>query len=307
MPQLSIVIPTLGRSDSLIEVIDGLGRQEPELSDVEVLVVIDAAGPQELAIPAGGAGWSARVLRAQRTGASGARNTGWRAANAPLILFLDDDIVPTPRLVAEHLKWHAANPERETGVLGLVRWSPKVEVTPFMRWLETGIQFDYDRIEGTEVGWQLFYSCNASVKCDLLERAGGFDEARFPYGYEDLELARRLSDHGFRLLYNPAALGHHLKVETLDGWRRNLRRIARSERQFVTMYPGELAYFHDRFKTAADTSPAYGRSARLVRWIGPRFPVLGRVAWRSYDAVCSQRLAPEFLREWEAAGAEPAE
>jgi GT2 family glycosyltransferase len=305
VPRLTIVIPTLGRSRSLTEVIDSLGRQEPELWDVQVLVVVDAAGPRELSVSGGGPGWTLSVLRAERPGASGARNTGWRAALAPLVLFLDDDIVPTPHLVAEHLSWHASNSRQETGVLGLVRWSPKVEVTPFMTWLEAGIQFDYDRIEGTEVGWQLFYSCNVSVKREMLERVGGFDEQRFPYGYEDLELARRLSEHGLRLLYNPAALGHHLKVETLEGWRRNLRRIARSERRFVGLYPGEPAYFHDRFKAVADKPPAHGRSARLARWIGPRVPVLGRVVWRSYDVVCRQRLADEFLEEWDAS--EPAE
>lgn len=301
--RLSIVIPTLGRSGSLPNVVEALATQEPELSDVEVLVVVDAAGPRELAVSGGGGGggWTLRVLWASCPGASGARNTGWHAARAPLVLFLDDDIVPTSRLVAEHVAWHEANPDREVGVLGLVRWSPQVKVTPFMRWLETGIQFDYDRIEGTEVGWQLFYSCNVSVKRVMLELVGGFDEERFPYGYEDLELARRLSERGFRVLYNPAALGHHLKVETLDDWRRNLRRIARSERRFVGMYPGEVAYFHDRFRAAADQPHARGRSARLSRWIGPRVPLLGPFVWRSYDLVCSQRLAPEFLSEWEAA------
>jgi glycosyltransferase involved in cell wall biosynthesis len=301
------VIPTLGRAQSLGEVIDALGRQSVEPSQIEVLVVIDAAGPQELPGPTEPGRLDIHVLRAQRAGASGARNTGWRAASAPLILFLDDDIVPTARLVEEHMAWHTSNPEPQTGVLGLVRWSPKVKLTPFMRWLESGIQFDYDRIQGTEVGWQLFYSCNVSVKRELLERVGGFDEKRFPYGYEDLELARRMSGLGFRLLYNPAALGHHLKVETLEGWRRNLRRIALSERRFVSLYPEEPAYFHDRFREAADQPRARGRSAQLARWIPPRFPVLGRLVWHSYDVVCSQRLAPEFLAEWEAAAAELAE
>jgi GT2 family glycosyltransferase len=171
-----------------------------------------------------------------------------------------------------------------------------------MRWLEMGIQFDYWRIEGVEIDWTRFYSCNASVKRTLLERVGGFDEERFPYGYEDLELARRLSDYGFRLLYNRAAAAEHLKTETLDGWRRNLRRIAVSERRFTTLYPGERAYFHEQFQDAARAPRAHGRSARLVRVVPPKLPLLGRLVWHSYDMVCRQRLADEFLAEWEAAG-----
>jgi GT2 family glycosyltransferase len=135
----------------------------------------------------------------------------------------------------------------------------------------------------------------------MLELAGGFDEERFPYGYEDLELARRMADHGFKLMFNPAALGEHLKVETLEGWRRNLRRIAVAERRFIELYPGELAYFYEHFRAAAEAPPARGRSAKLVRFVRPSVPWLGRFVWRSYDAVCSQRMALEFLSEWEAA------
>ncbi len=137
----------------------------------------------------------------------------------------------------------------------------------------------------------------------MLERVGGFDEQRFPFGYEDLELARRMSDHGFKLLYNEAAVGEHLKTEKLDGWRRNLRRIAQAERRFTELYPGERAYFYERFRAAAAAPVARGRSARLARFVRPGVPWLGRFVWRSYDLVCRQQLAPEFLAEWEAAGA----
>jgi GT2 family glycosyltransferase len=301
VPELSIVIPTLGRSASLVDVLTGLARQQPADLDVEVLVAVDAEGePPEL--PGTLGALPVRVLHAGCPGASGARNTGWRAARAPLILFLDDDIVPGPRLLTEHLAWHRSEPGIEIGVLGDVRWASSVEVTPFMRWLEMGIQFDYFRIEGVELDWTRFYSCNASLKRALLERFGGFDEQRFPYGYEDLELARRLSEHGFRLLYNRDAAAEHLKTETLDGWRRNLRRIAVSERRFTTLYPEERAYFYEHFRSAATAPRAQGRSARLVRIVPPSMPVLGRVVWDSYDMVCRQQLADEFLAEWEAAG-----
>jgi hypothetical protein len=204
--------------------------------------------------------------------------------------------------VAEHLAWHRAHPGPGVGVLGDVRWASSVKVTPFMRWLEMGIQFDYWRIDGVEIDWTRFYSCNVSVKRSMLERVGGFDEERFPFGYEDLELARRLSEHGFQLLYNRAAAAEHLKTETLDGWRRNLRRIAISERRFTTLYPGERAYFHEQFHDAAKRPHARGRPSRLAPVVPPKLPLLGPFVWKNYDLVCRQRLAGEFLAEWEAAG-----
>lgn len=302
VPNLSIVIPTHGRSDALAAVLAALDTEDPRLTGAEVIVAIDAQGVDPPGLDSGRRTLQVATVRATVAGASGARNAGWRAATAPLILFLDDDIVPTRPLVAEHLAWHERHPDPEVGILGRVRWSPRVKVTPFMRWLETGVQFDYDRIPGTEVGWQLFYSCNVSVKRELLESVGGFDQERFPFGYEDLDVARRMAEHGFRLRYNPAAVGEHLKTETLESWRGKLDRIAAAERRFVELYPEERPYFYERFGAAARLPRARGRSARLARFVKPTVPWLGRFVWRSFDLVCSQALAPDFLAAWEAAG-----
>jgi GT2 family glycosyltransferase len=305
VPQISIVIPTLGTSESLHHVLAGLKRQKPPPSAVEVLVVADSNGLGDEAdkLELSGSAFQLELIRSQLRGASAKRNLGWRTATAPLILFLDDDIVPGRNLVVEHLKWHERHPAAEIGVLGRVRWSRRVKVTPFMRWLEMGILFDYTRIEGTDAGWGRFYTCNASVKRAMLERVGGFDEQGFPFGYEDLEVAKRMAQHGFRLLYNGRAVGEHLKTETLESWRRNLRRVAVGERRFTMLYPEERPYFYERFRAAAAAPAARGRSARLARFIRPGVPWLGRVVWQSYDLVCLQRLAPEFLAEWEAADA----
>lgn len=302
MRKLSIVIPTIASSGTLDDVLGALAGQDPPLRDAEVRVVLDATARPDRPVAEDSAyEFPVTVSQASRPGASAARNHGWRAASAPLILFLDDDIVPTRTLVAEHLARHESHPAPEVAVLGSVRWSPAVDVTPFMRWLEMGIQFDFGSIEGTEAGWGHFYSCNVSLKRELLDWVDGFDEERFPYGYEDLELARRLSGHGLRLLYNPAAVGEHLKTETLDGWRRNLRRIAVAERRFTQLYPDTRAYFWELFRSAADSPPARGRPARLAPYVRPNFPWLGRFVWSSYDMVSRQRLAGEFLAEWEAA------
>lgn len=298
---LSIVIPTLGHAPTLERVIRGLENQQPPLDGVEVFVCLDRAGSEPHVPAAPERSFPVTVLQAGRGGASAARNLGWRAATASLVLFLDDDIVPTPRLVAEHVAWHQAPAAPDAGVLGLVRWSPEVRVTPFMRWLEMGIQFDYARIRGTDAGWEHLYSCNVSMRRELLEKVGGFDEERFPFGYEDLDLGLRLARDGFRLRFNRAAEGRHLKTETLESWRRKLPRIAASEQQFISTYPDRRPYFYDLFRGAAAAPVARGRAARLARFIPPTVPGLGRVVWQSYHMVCLQALAPDFLAAWDKA------
>jgi GT2 family glycosyltransferase len=301
-PAITVVIPTLGRSESLRDVLVALSEQSPSV-ELNVVIVVDAAGtsPDRFIAP-GLPLLEVSVLSASRPGASAARNTGWRAANSGLILFIDDDIVASPQLISQHLNWHAHNPEPEVGVLGRVRWSPRVKVSPFMRWLETGILFDFDGIQGRETDCWHFYTCNVSVKREMLERVGGFDDVRFPFRYEDLDIARRMSDHGFRLLFNSDALGDHLKTETLEGWRQKLDRIAVSERRFTELYDGEIpAYFYERFSDAARAPRAHGRSARLARFIPPGVPGIGPVVWRSFDRVCAQQLADTYLASWAAA------
>ena len=301
MSELTIVIPTLGRPGSLARVLDRLERQTAPAAAFEVMVVADAAERDAAALEALSAAsrLRARVLRAPRPGASAARNSGWRSAAAPLVLFLDDDVLPEPALVAEHLAWHRRHPDEATGVLGRVRWADELKVTPFMRWLDHGIQFDYPAIDGVEAGWGRFYTANASVKRSLLERVGGFEEQLLPFGYEDLDLALRMHErHGFRLLYNRAAVAEHLHAMDLDYWRRRVPRIALAERRFVELHPGFEPYFFNLFSRAAADRPALRPAAALARVVPRRTPVLGRLLWGSLNGVYLQALAPHFLAAW---------
>lgn len=297
-------MPTLERPALLRRVLDRLDGQTAGAASFEVLVAADAheAAPAELDPILEGRRYAARRLSAPRAGASAARNAGWRAASAPLVLFLDDDVLPEPGLVEEHLAWHARHPEEEVGVLGHVRWADELRVTPFMRWLEHGIQFDYPAIRGAEAGWGRFYTANASVKRSLLERVGGFEEVRLPFGYEDLDLALRMREHGFRLLYARAAVAEHVHPMDLDFWKRRVARIAVSEREFVRLHPDFRPYFHELFSAAAAAPRARGYGERLARWVPRELPVIGPRVWASADATYRQALAPPFLAAWSAAG-----
>jgi GT2 family glycosyltransferase len=301
--EITAVIPTLGRPALLRRVLDRLERQTAARGAFEVVVVADAAEREVDALDAAAADrpYRARRLQAERPGASAARNAGWRAAETPLVLFLDDDVLPEPALVEQHLRWHRAEPAERVGVLGRVRWADELEVTPFMRWLEHGIQFDYPNIAGTEAGWARFYTANASVKRALVERAGGFEEEALPFGYEDLDLALRMDAHGFRLLYNRAAVAEHLHAMDLAMWRRRVARIAVSEKQFVAMHPDFPPYFHRLFSEAAAAPPARRGLARLAGRVPRSLPVVGPRVWANADLAYRQALAGPFLEAWERA------
>jgi GT2 family glycosyltransferase len=308
-PSLSVVIPTMGRPALLGRVLDRLDGQTATPASFEVIVVADARddAPGDLDSTLAGRAYPTQRLRGERIGASAARNVGWRAASAPVVLFLGDDTLPEPQLVAEHLDWHGSNPADEIGVLGHIRWADELRVTPFMRWLERGIQFDYGGIEGDEADWTHFYTANASVKRRLLARVGGFEEEALPFLYEDLDLALRMREHGFRLLYNRAAAAEHLHAVDIESWERRAAQIAVSERAFVARHPTFRPYFYDLFSAAAAEPPARGWGARLARFVGPSFPLIGARVWGSADAVYRQALARPFLDAWRDAGGQESE
>jgi GT2 family glycosyltransferase len=284
----------------LRRVLDGYDRQDAPDGSFEVVVVADIADPDPDAIDAaiGERTYPVRRITGHMPGLSANRNAGRRAAGAPLVLFTDNDTIPVARLVSEHLEWHRRHPEEHVGVLGHVRWAPELRVTPFMRWLEQGIQFDYPNIQGIEAGWGRFYGANVSVKRGFAERVGDFEEERLPYGYEDLEWSHRASKLGFRLLYDRRAVVDHLRPMTLEFWQRRVRRIAVAERQFVQLHPEIAPWFHGLFTSAARRPPARGRGVGLARYVPPWVPWLGPRVWASADIAFKQALAPHFLEAW---------
>jgi hypothetical protein len=275
---MSVVIPTSGRGP--------VERVVARLAGVEVIVVADAAAPD---VPAA-------TLRAGRPGASAARNAGWRAATGDVVLFLGDDILAGPGLVDAHLARHRLHPASEVAVLGRVEWARELRVTPFMRWLERGIQFDFGGIDGEEAGWGRFYTSNASVKRSALEACGGFDEEAFPFHYEDLDLARRAA---LRVLWAPEAVAEHAHPQTLDSQRARMEGIAAAERRFVERYPDVRAHFREALLPALAVAPGHGWGARLAGVVPERVPVLGPAVWRRADLWWRQQLGAAFSSGWE--------
>jgi GT2 family glycosyltransferase len=301
--RISVVIPTYRRRDALPRALDALERQTVAADDFEVIVVDDPVDddPGAVAedIAADRRSIDVKHLHRERRGVSAARNTGWHAARARLVMFLGDDILASPTLLAEHLTWHERRGGDDVGVLGHVDWASELEVTSFMRWLEHGIQFDYPAIPGDKASWFNFYTANISLPRALLDEVGGFDEEGFPFLYEDLDLGYRLDRRGFMLLYNRRAVAEHLHPTSIDEWNRRMASIATAERNWVRHRAEMPAYFHDRLAEAHAMPAARGRTTPLMRFVDPRIPLIGPLVWRNGDVYYRQQLARAFLEQWE--------
>lgn len=300
IPQLSVVLSTLGNYQVLSRVLDGYSRQDAPPGTFEMLVVSDLAESDPEAVDAaiGERPYPVRRLTPSVPGLSANRNIGWKAARAPIVLFTDNDTIPVRALVSEHLAWHRRHPDEGTVVVGWVRWAQSVKLTPFMKWLDRGFQFDFHNIQGHEASWAHVYGANSSIKRKFLMRVGGYDEERLPYLYEDLDWGYRAREYGLRVMLNRRAIVDHLGAMTLRQWLERAPRLAASEWMFCQLHPDISPWFHQKFSEATAAPPRDSRWATLARVVPRRTPVLGRRVWGRADLYWRQQIAPNFLAAW---------
>ncbi|MFZ0815184.1 MAG: glycosyltransferase, partial [Candidatus Sulfotelmatobacter sp.] len=207
-----------------------------------------------------------RYFRQQNKGPAAARNVGIREASSELILFTDDDIIPRPTLVAEHLEWHKQHPEKEVAVLGNVDWDPNVGPTPFMEWYGSdGALFAYGHFHGkTDLDYIDFYTCNLSLKVQFLRNHGTFDEDFKIAAYEDIELAYRLRKVGMRLMYNPKAKAYHSQYISFDDACGRARKAMSAREIFKQKEAGRFYYSLQPDNSVSRLKRYFARSLGLL-------------------------------------------
>jgi GT2 family glycosyltransferase len=182
--------------------------------------------------------------RIERAGRARALNHALDIATGGVIIFLGDDCLPPPQFAESHLHFHAQHPEVEAvGVSSVIL--PAQYRNPFSVWLEEsgqlfGVPFRADMVEIPE---NFFYVGNASVKRELLERAGRFDERFGHHAFDDLEFGFRLRAAGMRSRFVPGASVIHAHDIDLHGRERSMRESGAAARAYITDHPGNRSWF----------------------------------------------------------------
>jgi GT2 family glycosyltransferase len=269
--KLTIIIATYNRKDILQKALDAYRSQSVQEEILEMLVVDDGStdGTDSMVAQSNeGSPIPIRYFRQDHRGAAAARNLAIREARGDLLLFTDDDVVPSHTLVEEHSKWHRQNPDPCVAILGFIPWDPEVHPTPFMNWLisEGPVLNLRECSKRKELGFGFFCTGNLSLKAEFLRKNGTFDEDFRTFGYEDLELGYRLTRRGLRILYNPDAVGYHYKhMSFADACRRKQLAVA-AEKVFQTKEAG--VYFGEIVARRRSTLK-YRILKLLARWVTP--------------------------------------
>jgi glycosyltransferase involved in cell wall biosynthesis len=168
------------------------------------------------------------VVNQANAGLARARNAGIARCTGERIAFIDDDVLPTPVFVAEHLRSDARH--GDVVVRGAVINTESFDALPVPVW----------SVRNYSANW--FWTSNVSLRRSRLDAAGGrFDESFSEYGWEDIELGLRLRALGTKAVFNRRAVAFHYKPSpkgtNVDGMLRQVRAQARTAVRLEELHP----------------------------------------------------------------------
>jgi glycosyltransferase involved in cell wall biosynthesis len=204
--QLSVVIATHNRRGRLGRCLDALAVQSAAAGSFEVIVASDGSsdGTAEM-VEALGTPYPLRLLRLEKGGKSPALNAAIEVAAGSVCLFIDDDVVASPELVAAHLAAHVEDPL--TMAVGYLEQPAPSGGGWFERAHAVAWNERYAELEGRPADWPDTYGGNFSAPTASLREVGGFDTGL--EAIEDIELGYRLREAGCQARYVPQAAGVH--------------------------------------------------------------------------------------------------
>jgi len=203
---LSVVIATHNRRDRLRRCLEALANQTQDPTTFEAIVADDGSGDGSAAMAeALQTPFRLRVLRLRGGGQASAQNAALEVAEGEACLFLDDDVIASPGLVAAHVAAH-----REANDLlgiGALEQPPPADGGWFGSAYATAWNERYASLAQKRPDWADAYGGNFSApRAKLLEVGGVATELGAGF---DLELAFRLCEAGCQPRYLAGTRGIH--------------------------------------------------------------------------------------------------
>ena len=219
MLKASVCIPTYNRREALMAGLRAFEQQTIPMGRFEVIVAIDGSTDgTEAALARLRPSYPLRWILQPNRGIAAARNAAARLATHPVVIFLDDDQIPVPDLVAAHLAAQDGHGDV------LVQGSYPLAVG-FDR-LGASLAYERSRRNAMRtIGQKLassrtLWAGNFSVRRDTWGRVNGFDEAFTGWGSEDTDFGLRLSAVSIPLISCEDARSYHQHWVGYEAWRR---------------------------------------------------------------------------------------
>jgi len=232
-------------------------------------------------------------------GLARARNAGIARAAGDRIIFIDDDVLPIPTFVEEHLR--AA--DRHPGFIvrgGAIEVDDPDDLPPPI-WSIKNYSGNY------------FWTTNVSVPLSTIRAIGGFDESFAEYGWEDIDVGLRLRANDVRAIFHSGALVYHVKPPPtgagIEKMVAQARAQARTAVRLVRRHPTWRAYLATginpvqlRFHAALRRTNVEARLRRRLEGAALDRP-LRRAQLRAARALANEVYFAELQRALQSDGA----
>jgi Predicted glycosyltransferases len=204
MPFVSIIVPVLNGERDIRDCLTGLLQQNYPAEQYEVVVVDNGSTDHTVTIV--NSFESVLLLSNSVPGAAASRNKGAKAAKGEILLFVDSDCIAHEGLLFEHVQTYLRKVEEFSvdavggAITGIVSnfWSL---CDDYCSWAPNNPGLDEGVIQ------QYWPSANFSMKTNVFQRLGGFDERLLRA--EDVEICMRLRLSGGTIFFQPKAIVQH--------------------------------------------------------------------------------------------------
>ena len=202
-PDISVVIPVHNGETYLSMCLHALKASFHE--EFETIVVDDGSKDGSAAIAKD---FGVKVLELGRNyGPAAARNEGAAAAEAPIVLFIDADVLVRGDTISHVIEAFSKNPD-VAAVFGSYDTEPSAPdfLSQYRNLLHHYVH------QKSRSNASTFWSGCGAVKKDIFLEMGGFDRVRFSKpSIEDIELGYRMKRKGHRILLDKELQVKHLK------------------------------------------------------------------------------------------------
>jgi GT2 family glycosyltransferase len=282
---VTIAVPTYNRAAVAVDAVRRLLALDPK---PEAILIVDQTPAETPELAQWHREGAIRWIRPSRPSIPHAMNQALLAATTPLVLFLDDDVVPVPDIVAAHTAGYGD--ERVWATVGQCLepgQSPGHYEGPFDAAGLADLEFRFNHDEERAVANVI--AMNLSVRRERALAAGGFDENFIGVAYRfETDLATRLVRSGGTILFQPRARVHHLRIPSGGTRTWGEHRTSSSPMHSVGDYYFALHHARSFWRYAA---------RRLVRNVGTRFhlthpwTIPGKLIGEMRGLLLARRLA----------------
>jgi glycosyltransferase involved in cell wall biosynthesis len=267
-PRVSVIIPAFNAANTIEDLIKSLINQSFSRDKIEIIVVDDCSKDNTLEI----------ITKLKKEyhlnlyshevnkGLAAARNTGIRNSSGKILIFIDADMVVHDNYIENHVNFH--NNRDVMGLVGGIKPAEGIKYDKYQKYL-------YEAKRGTKkysskpaVPYYVFLFNNTSVKREVIDACGLFDENIRIYGGEDTEFAFRIVKKFPGSLYCSHTLtATHNHYRSLDNALKNLYEFAQTNIPYIiNKHPEMSGLYKLKFidKNYDNSSIIYRLAGRLI-------------------------------------------